>query len=402
MNGDRGAAGRPGQSGRSQSGLQGRRLSRLGDRTDIAVNRSSGQEYLYRPRELLVASEDLALVRDEIARSKPERREPLDRLGIVRFTMPTGIDIPALVTRLRAAQTARVPRVGPNHVLVGEPFYQGGPAGTALASRSGVEFKPGAGARTKVAVLDTGISKGIHKWLDTRCTATAGDAEELNVQPADGWIDDEAGHGTFIAGVVLQRAPSTSVSVAKVLDSEGYGDEVGVARAIVRFAKNDVLNLSLGGYSHGDVPPLSLVAALRRVSRDSVVVAAAGNNSSDRLMWPAAMKRVIAVGALDRSGKKRAPFSNYGWWVDCCTPAVDVLSSFVAFDESAAPAMAGRTPQAFDGWATWSGTSFAAPKVAGEIVALKAAKKLATARAAADQLLAGTEWLPDLGVVLKL
>ena len=200
---------------------------------------------------------------------------------------------------------------------------------------------------------------------------------------------------------MLQRAPSATVDIAKVLDSEGYGDEVGVAQAIVRFAKDDVLNLSLGCYSHGDVPPLSLVAALRRVSPDSVVVAAAGNNSSDRLMWPAALKRVIAVGALDKAGKQRAPFSNHGWWVDCCTPAVDVLSSFVAFKESGPP-WPGRSPQAFDGWATWSGTSFAAPKVAGEIAALKTAKKLPTARAAADLLLSGTKVLPDLGVVLSL
>jgi subtilisin family serine protease len=114
------------------------------------------------------------------------------------------------------------------------------------------------------------------------------------------------------------------------------------------------------------------------------------------------LKSVIAVGALDKTGKQRAPFSNYGWWVDCCTPAVDVLSSFVAFDESAAPALAGRTPQSFEGWATWSGTSFAAPKVAGEIVALKATKNLPTARAAADKLLAAPKWLPDLGVVLDL
>jgi subtilisin family serine protease len=397
MNGKKGAAG-----ARSQSGLQGRRLSRTDDRRDIAVNRTSGQEYLYRPGELVVASEDLPLVRSELARSKPERRESIAELGMVRFTMPAGVDIPSLVTRLRATQAARVPRVGPNHVLTGEPYYQGGPAGTALAARSKLEFKAGAGARTRVAVLDTGISKGIHKWLDAQCGGTAADAEELNVQPADGWIDDEAGHGTFISGVVLQRAPSATVEIAKVLDSEGYGDEVTIARAIARFAKCDVLNLSLGGYSHGDEPPYALVAALRRVSPDSVVVAAAGNNSSNRLMWPAAFKRVIAVGALDRSGKQRAPFTNFGWWVDCCAPGVDVLSSFVAFDETAAPPAAGRAPQTFEGWAIWSGTSFAAPKVAGEIAAIKTTKKLPSARAAADKLLAGTKWLPDLGVVLNL
>jgi subtilisin family serine protease len=396
MNGKAGAEG-----ARSHNALQGRRVTRIGERKDISVNRADGQEYLYRPGELLVAAEDVSLVRDEIARAKPERREQLDRLRTVRFVLPRSVDIPALVTRLRATQGPRIPRVGPNHVVCGEPYYQGGPAGFPLASRSSLAFEPGKGERTRVAVIDTGVSRRIHKWLDTRCKAAAADVEELNVQPADGWLDDEAGHGTFVSGIVLQRAPSTTVDIAKVLDSEGYGDEVGVAGAIVRFAKDDVLNLSLGGYSHGDVPPLGLVEALRRVAPGSVVVAAAGNNGSSRPMWPAALKRVIAVGALDRAGKQRAPFSNYGWWVDCCTKGVDVLSSFVAFTETGGGSPA-RAAQTFKGWATWSGTSFAAPKVAGEIAALKASKNLVSAQVAAQQLLAAPKWLPDLGVVLEL
>jgi subtilisin family serine protease len=376
-------------------------MSRAGDRKDIAVNRAAGREYLYRPAELLVVKDDLPLVQDEINRSNPVRTEQITELGVVRFVLPPTVNIPALVTRLRATDAVRVPRVGPNHVLTGEPFYQGGPAGTPLATAKTIEFTPGKGAGTRVAVIDTGFSKGMNNWLDNRCASTPADAEALNIAPADGWIDDEAGHGTFIAGVVLQRAPSTTVDIAKVLDSEGYGDEVTVGRGILRFARDDVLNLSLGGYSHGDVPPLGLVQALNGVGGDSVVVAAAGNDSSGRVWWPAALKRVIAVGALDTTGKQRASFSNYGWWVDCCAPAVDVLSPFVTFTETAA-ATAARTPQSFHGWATWSGTSFAAPKVSGEIVAVKTSQGLQSARVAADKLLSATTWLADLGVVLNL
>jgi hypothetical protein len=78
-----------------------------------------------------------------------------------------------------------------------------------------------------------------------------------------------------------------------------------------------------------------------------------------------------------------------------------VLSSFVEFQE-AGPAQPGRSPQTFKRWATWSGTSFAAPKVAGEIAALKTTARLPSARAAAQQLLSAPSWLPDLGVLLKL
>jgi len=386
---------------RRHQALLGRRMIRAGERKDIAVSRSVGQEYLYRPQQILVAADDLPLVREEIAKQQPERQEQLNQLRLVRFVFPPNVDIPGLVSRLRTTQGGRVPRVGPNHVLAGEPAYQGGPADTPKPSRSSVAFAAGAGARMRVAVLDTGITHGVHKWLDTRCGGAATEAEELDVLPGDGWLDDEAGHGTFIAGVVLQRAPSASIDIAKVLDSEGYGDEVGVAQAIVHFAKDDVLNLSLGGYSHGDVPPVGLVEAVRHVGPNSVIVAAAGNNSSARSMWPAALKRVIAVGALDRAGKLPAEFSNRGWWVDCCTPAVDVLSSFVAFSESGS-GDPGRTAQTFKGWATWSGTSFAAPKVAGEIVASKTRDRLPSAAAAAQKLLAGPKWLPDYGVVLAL
>jgi subtilisin family serine protease len=311
------------------------------------------------------------------------------------------VDIPGLVARLRATQGARVPRVGPNHVLVGEPAYQGGPFDWPKASRSNITFAAGAGARTRVAVIDTGITHGVHKWLDARCGGTAADAEQFDVLPHDNWLDDEAGHGTFIAGVILQKAPSTTIDIAKVLDSDGYGDEIGVAQAIVRFAQDDVLNLSLGGYSDSDVPPLSLVEALRHVKVGSVVVAAAGNAGLTRPMWPAALKRVIAVGALDKGGKLPAEFSNRGWWVDCCTPAVDVLSSFLEFDETGSGDPL-RTPQTFKRWATWTGTSFAAPKVSGAILALKTTERLPSAAAAAQKLLAAPRWLPDLGVVLAL
>jgi subtilisin family serine protease len=396
MNGKSDAA-----SNRRHQALLGRRMSRAGERKDIAVSRSAGQEYLYRPQQLLVAAEDLPLVRAQIGELKPQRQESLRQLRIVRFVFPPNVDIPGLVARLRATQGGRVPRLGPNHVLAGEPAYQGGPADSPKASRSNVTFTAGAGARMRVAVLDTGITHGLHRWLDTRCGGTAADKEEFDVLPGDGWLDDEAGHGTFIAGVILQKAPSATVDIAKVLDSEGYGDEIGISQAILRFAKDDVLNLSLGGYSDSDVPPVSLVEALRHVGPNSVVVAAAGNNSSTRPMWPAALKRVVAVGALDKGGKLPAEFSNRGWWVDCCTPAVDVLSSFLEFDETGSGDPL-RSPQTFKRWATWSGTSFAAPKVAGAILALKTTDRLPSAAAAAQKLLAGPRWLPDLGVVLAL
>ena len=126
------------------------------------------------------------------------------------------------------------------------------------------------------------------------------------------------------------------------------------------------MSLSLGGYTEDDAAPPALVRALRRLKPGTVVVAAAGNNSSSRPFWPAALKNVIAVGALDtRHGRAEpAAFSNFGWWVDVSAPGAGLIGPYVTGEWQLSPGLASET---FDGWACWSGTSFAAPLVAAEI-----------------------------------
>jgi subtilisin family serine protease len=137
------------------------------------------------------------------------------------------------------------------------------------------------------------------------------------------------------------------------------------------------------------------VAAL---TERAVVVACAGNQASDRPFWPAALDGVVAVAALD--GDERAWFSNHGPWVDACAPGTDVTSCFVRFDGPLGRP-GGPDPDEYTGYATWSGTSFAAPVAAGLIADLMAAEDL-TARAAADRVLdpARHRVLPQLGVAL--
>lgn len=91
---------------------------------------------------------------------------------------------------------------------------------------------------------------------------------------------------------------------------------------------------------------------------DGLGIAAAGNQASSRPYYPAALPGIVSVGGLGEDG--RAWFSNFGSWVDACAPATDVVSTFFAVvGEPDGPH--------FHGWARWSGTSFAAPKVAGTI-----------------------------------
>jgi subtilisin family serine protease len=265
-----------------------------------------------------------------------------------------------------------------------------------------------------VAVLDTGLSA--HPWYDS-CDWYREQREEVT-EPLDADLDHEldaqAGHGTFIAGIVLQRAPDARIRAKRVIGGDGVGDELGMIRALdwlARWGRADIVNLSIGCHTYDDRPsPLvaRAIAALRGAGsgrdgepprRRTIVVACAGNAASDRPFWPAALKTVIAVAALD--GADRAWFSSYGWWVDACTQGVGLTSCFVRFD-GPRPRVDGVDPDRFRGYATWSGTSFAAPAVAGVIAGLAAAEGL-SAMAAADRILdpAGGPVHPDLGVHVR-
>jgi subtilisin family serine protease len=108
-----------------------------------------------------------------------------------------------------------------------------------------------------------------------------------------------------------------------------------------------------------------------------VVVAAAGNGYTDRPYYPAAFKRVVAVGAL-HAPRERACFSNYGSWVDACAAGVGLRSTFLTVDARTPPATPpdclgfAHDPKKtfrFRGWAKWTGTSFSTAVMAGSIAA---------------------------------
>ena len=87
-------------------------------------------------------------------------------------------------------------------------------------------------------------------------------------------------------------------------------------------------------------------------------------------------------------------------------PASGIVSTFLEFDgaEAPIPALDGFDPDCFEGFASWSGTSFSAPIVCAAIAREMTRCERQTARAAADRLLRtpGLLRLPDLGVVVNL
>jgi subtilisin family serine protease len=170
----------------------------------------------------------------------------------------------------------------------------------------------------------------------------------------------------------------------KIVDTHGVCRESDLIAGLRQADDYPIINLSLGGYTLDDRPPILLTAALTRLlgSGDRVVVAAAGNDGQrDHPFWPAAYagtsapwrRRVIAVAAHD--GRRITEWSNTGAWITLAAPGTNVTSTFVNHE---------RFP---DGWAQWSGTSFATPYVAAAIA--EALPEAGSARLAAEAVIAG-------------
>ncbi|MGH9224776.1 MAG: S8 family serine peptidase [Acidimicrobiales bacterium] len=259
----------------------------------------------------------------------------------------------------------------------------------------------------RVVVLDTGLA-GLNPpsvFADSQIVP----ANPSDIDPPDldqnGLLDPAAGHGTFIAGLIRQVCPGVAVEVHKVLSGYGDGHEKQIADRILTLIsdKRTILNLSFGGYVMDE--PLAMTHAIRKFQdAGGVVVASAGNDGTCRPSYPAAIAGVVSVGAVGPLGP--AGFSNWGPWVRACAPGVDLMSTFFeGFDgKGREPGPNGADPDCFNGWATWSGTSFAAPVVAAALARTLMMDKDCTATEAVERVVDGPDLLrlPGLGTVVNV
>ncbi len=285
--------------------------------------------------------------------------------------------------------------------------------GPALAQPLGPFVPVPVADAPKVAVIDTGIAAQARQdgWLvgvPRHAQGPDANVDPLDFDPDDGYLDLGAGHGTFVAGVVARVAPMAHISVHRALLGGGVGTEIDVAAAIVRAVEDgaDIVNLSLGSSTLYDQPSLAVEAALERVEeieleqgREVLIVAAAGNGGDTRPMWPAAFRQVIAVAGLT-ADHRAAAWSSRGFWVDCSTVAEGICAPFVQGKESYEFTA---DPDDFpaDSFALWSGTSFAAPQVAGKVAALMHEHGVGARRAYAMLRATGTS-IPDFGRALRI
>jgi subtilisin family serine protease len=259
-----------------------------------------------------------------------------------------------------------------NHVLVGEDFYHGGPGGPPTADNGPTTLpsESGGDGTGDIAVLDNGLPQDRDdpalKHLVTRL-GTQNIPDDPLDENHNHCLDEQAGHGLFICGLIARVAAHTDINLYRVLHATGEGDESLIINTLASLTNSSVkvVSLSLGAYTVNDVEP-PLAAAIRTLSdAGKVIVAAAGNAGNDpafrnRPFWPAAMDDVIAVGAYDSTN------GGYAQWAqsnvaDIYAPGVELKSNYVKWHEQG---------PAFDGWAKWSGTSFATPLVAAKIAEL--------------------------------
>lgn len=259
----------------------------------------------------------------------------------------------------------------------------------------------GPGTHPRIAVLDTGLADGAQRpnlLGNANASSRIGgdpDYPDSNLVDAagvtwakDNWLDPVAGHGTFIAGILEQLAPGCTIHVAHLINGLGNAIESDVVQRVLELAaladgaRPDILSLSFGGTALAQAPALQ--SAIRRAQLSGVVVvASAGNSGTAQPQYPAAYDGVIGVGAVGPDGP--TPWTNYGEWVDACAPGADLVSSFFAKFDGPEPRINTVDPDKFAGWATWSGTSFAAPVV---VAALAREMVLGTcsAKEAADRV----------------
>lgn len=346
---------------------------RLLARGDVAQHTTPGEEYFHRPGELLVRLDQLDSLSRQLSELQAERGEVHEALGVVSFRLPPDRDVhasAALLRRVAGSATA----AGPHHVLFGVPKFRGSPGGPpSPGAPLDLAADAGAGSGVVVAVIDTGQAEQSMKlaWVRDHVDVGPDDRDVLDVD-GDQTLDFQAGHGTFVAGLIAQVAPGAKVLARKAIDTWGVTDDIAVADAVSRALSEGahIVNLSLGGYTMDDAPPLALAALLgEKESRHEVAfVAAAGNDAVDRRFYPAALPTVIGVAALG-TRRRRAAFSNFGPWVDASAEGERLLSTFVRGTVLTDSDGDGSRDVFKQPYAHWSGTSFAAPQVSAAIAA---------------------------------
>jgi len=199
-----------------------------------------------------------------------------------------------------------------------------------------------------IAVVDTGVDYN-HPDLAANY---AGGYDFIN---NDNNPMDDNGHGTHVAGIAaavtnngegVVGISQSKIMAEKVLGKDGSGSYSAVANGITHAANNGakVISISLGGRFSSTTLQNAVNYAW---NKGVLLVAAAGNEQSGKINYPAAYTNVIAVSALN-PGDGFAYYSNHGKKVELSAPGTGIYSTYMG-----------------GGYKSLSGTSMATPFVSG-------------------------------------
>ncbi|MDX2199040.1 MAG: S8 family peptidase [Phycisphaerae bacterium] len=199
-----------------------------------------------------------------------------------------------------------------------------------------------------VAVIDSGVDSSHpdlsqRMWINPRELANGVDDDGNGyIDDIRGWDfvqddnnpQDEADHGTHVAGIIAARGrfsdgvagvANVTIMPLRVLDAQRQGVDSDVALAIDYAVKAGahVINVSLGGPDSSAAMRNACAAAERA---GVVVVAAVGNQGGQAVLYPAAYDSVLGIAAVDENDVPAA-FSNASSAVDLAAPGVNILST---------------------------------------------------------------------------
>ncbi|MET4679767.1 S8 family peptidase [Stenotrophomonas rhizophila] len=275
------------------------------------------------------------------------------------------------------------------------------------------------GTGVVVAVIDTGITNHPdlnanilpgYDFISDAAMARDGGGRDNNPNDEGDWYaanecgsgipaSNSSWHGTHVAGTIAAvtnnstgvagTAFNAKVVPVRVLGKCG-GYTSDIADAIVWASGGtvsgvpananpaEVINMSLGG--GGSCSTTYQTAINGAISRGTTVVVAAGNsNTNVSSSVPANCANVIAVAATTSAGA-RASFSNYGPGIDISAPGQAILSTLNS----------GTTVPGSASYASYNGTSMAAPHVAGVVALVQSVAPTALSPASIESLLKST------------
>lgn len=255
-----------------------------------------------------------------------------------------------------------------------------------------------AGEGIKVAVLDTGID-----YTHPKLLGNYRGGYDFVFDDADPYDDSYNSHGTHVAGIIAASqdgggvvgcAPSASLYGVKVLDGGGFGHVSFLVAGIDWAVDNgmDIANISIAGTDSAALEQACAAASAAGL----LLVGAGGNTYGGDVLYPAAYETVLAVTASDQNDLP-AYFSPADAEVELTAPGVDILST-----------------TAGGGYGLLSGTSQAAPHLAGTAALMMSAGgfdvngdgvadsldiRLRLQESAVDLGEAGRDWTTGFGLV---